>query len=152
MSGLIADLRHAVFVYRGTPVSTGIAIAALAIAMAFVSAFLAMWNDLALKPPEGFEQSGRLVTVGQSGGYAAAYNSTPLTLYIVEGMNQILGSLESTAGIATFPQTLHRDDERLSVQAEAVTRSYSELLPRLQLGRRFDERDHRESAEPAVIL
>jgi ABC-type antimicrobial peptide transport system permease subunit len=152
MNGLVADLRHAVVVYRDTPMTTGIAIAALAIAMAFVSAFLAMWNDLALKPPEGFEQSRGLVTVGQSGGYAAADSSTPLTLDIVEGMNEILASLENIAGIASFEQTLHRDEERVSVEAEAVTRSYSELFPRLQLGRRFDEHDHLQAGEPAVIL
>ncbi len=60
-------LRHALVVYRGTPVASAIAIVALAVAMAFVSAFLSLWSDLALKPPEGFEQGSRIGTIGQSG-------------------------------------------------------------------------------------
>lgn len=152
MAGLLADLRHAVRVYRGTPVASGIAVVALAAAMAFVSAFLSMWNDLSLKSPAGFENGGRLVTIGQRGGYAAADNSTPLTAELVEGINQTVSSLEVAAGIASFPQVLHRDEIRTPVQAEAVTRNFAELGPQLQSGRLFEETDHRADAEPVVLL
>ena len=64
MSGWSFDLRHALSVYRGTPIATAIAVIALATAMAFATAFLSMWNDLSLRPPEGFHDNGRLVTMG----------------------------------------------------------------------------------------
>jgi ABC-type antimicrobial peptide transport system permease subunit len=152
MSGVLGDLRHAVQIYRATPVASGIAVLALAVAMAFVSAFLAMWSDLSLKPPAGFERGGGLVTIGQSGGYAAADTSTPLTAELVEGINGSVSSLEFAAGIASFPQMLRRDDTDRTVTAEAVTRHYAELRPRIALGRQFDTQDHLPDAEPVVIL
>jgi predicted permease len=151
MSGLLLDLRHAVAVYRGTPVASAIAVIALAVSMAFVSAFLSLWNDLALKPPAGFE-SGQLVTIGQSGGYQAVDGSAPLTLSLVEGINETVGALDFAAGITMFPQLLQLDTAVVPIQAEAVTRHFSDLEPRLRLGRRFDEQDHRADGEPAVIL
>ena len=152
MTGLIGDLRHAIKVYRSTPIASGIAVAALAVAMGFVSAFLSMWSDVALKPPEGFERSGRLVTIGQSGGYAAADSSAPLTLDIIEGIDATVSSLEFAAGVTSFPQSLRLDDGEQAIQAEAVTRNFSDLRPRLLLGSLFDEQDHVPDAEPAVIL
>jgi len=152
MSGLMGDLRHAVQVYRSTPIASGIAVFALAIAMGFVSAFLSMWSDLSLKAPEGFERSGRLVTIGQSGGYASADTSTPLTAELVEGINETVSSLEFAAGIASFPQVLRRNEGEQPVAAEAVTRHFGDLQPRIELGRDFDEQDHRPEAEPVVIL
>jgi ABC-type antimicrobial peptide transport system permease subunit len=151
MTGLAADLRHALAVYRSTPVASAIAVIALAVGMAFVSAFLSMWSDLSLKPPEGFE-ADELVTIGQSGGFEVSDNSAPLTLAIVERINETVRSLEFTAGIATFPQVLYRNDTPEAVQAEAVTRHFSDLQPRLLLGRLFDEQDHLAGAPPAVIL
>jgi hypothetical protein len=151
VSGLTADLRHAISVYRSTPIASAIAVVALAVAMAFVSAFLSMWSDLSLKPPAGFARDG-LVTIGQSGGYTVADSNTPLTLDIVETINESVRSLQFTAGIATFPQWLHRDNTPIAIQAEAVTRHFSDLQPRLASGRLFDEQDHLAEAEPTVIL
>ena len=151
MTGLEADLRHAVAVYRSTPIASGIAVVALAVAMACVSAFLSMWSDLSLKPPEGFQRD-TLVTIGQSGGYAVADSSTPLTLKSVEQINDTVGSLESATGIATFSQLLHQDGETQTVQAEAVTRHFGDLMPRLELGRHFNDDEHYAESEPAVIL
>ena len=151
MTGLVADLRHALAVYRSTPVATAIAVVALAVAMAFVTAFLSMWSDLSLKPPEGFEVD-ELVTIGQSGGFDVSDRRAPLTLAIIEGINEAVGSLEFTAGIATFPQLLYGNDIPAPVQAEAVTRHFSDLQPRLLLGRLFDEQDHLAEAAPTVIL
>ena len=152
MTGLTADLRHAIAVYRSTPIASAIAVVALAVAMAFVSAFLSMWSDLSLKPAEAFERGGELVTIGQSGGYAVADSSSPLTLDVVEGINETVSSLQFAAGVAAFPQLLRWDDETEPIQAEAVTRHFGDLAPRLALGRRFDERDHLAQAEPAAIL
>ena len=152
MSGLMGDLRHAVQVYRSTPIASGIAVVALAVAMAFVSAFLSLWSDLSLKAPAGFERGSRLVTIGQSGGYASADTSTPLTADLVLGINETVSSLEFAAGIASFPQVLRRDESELPIAAEAVTLHYDDLRPRIELGRHFDEQDHLPDAEPAVIL
>jgi hypothetical protein len=152
MRGLIADLRHALTVYRSTPLASTIAVVALAASMACVSAFLSMWSDLSLKPPIGFERGGRLVTIGQSGGYASGDSSTPLTLEIVEGINETVHALDVTAGVASFPQVLHRDQAQQTIQVEAVTQHFSNLRPRLHLGRAFDEQDHWASAEPVAIL
>ncbi len=152
MTGLAADLRHAIAVYRGTPIASAIVVVALAVAMAFVSAFLSMWSDLSLKPSAAFERGGDLVTIGQSGGYAVADSSSPLTLDVVEGINETVSSLQFAAGVATFPQLLLLDDRTESIRAEAVTRHFGDLAPRLALGRRFDERDHLAQAEPVVIL
>jgi predicted permease len=152
MTGLLADLHHAIRVYRGTPIASAVAVLVLAAAMAFVSAFLSMWSDLSLKSPAGFENGGRLVTIGQSGGYAAANNSTPLTSGLVVGINETVNALEFVAGIASFPQTLHRGESQTPVQVEAVTRHFSDLRPRLQLGRLFEESDHRPDAEPVALL
>jgi hypothetical protein len=97
MSGWSADLRHALSVYRGTPIATAIAVIALAAAMAFATAFLSMWNDLSLRPPEGFHDNGRLVTIGQAGGYDAVDSSTPLTLDIIEGIDETVSTLQFAA-------------------------------------------------------
>jgi hypothetical protein len=152
MSGLLADLRHAVQVYGSTPIASGIAVVALAVAMAFVSAFLSMWSDLSLKSPAGFERGAGLVTIGQSGGYVAADTSTPLTAELVLGIDETVSSLELAAGIASFPQVLRRDEGVQPVAAEAVTRNYGDLRPRIEFGQLFDEQDHLPDAEPAVIL
>ena len=152
MNGWCADLRHALSVYRGTPIATAVAVIALAAAMAFATAFLSMWNDLSLRPPEGFQNNGRLVTIGQDGGYDAVDSSTPLTLDIIEGIDETVSALQFAAGVASFPQLLYQDLDQTPIQAEAVTRRFSDLQPRLQLGRSFEERDHFSEAEPAVIL
>jgi predicted permease len=151
VTGLAADLRHAIAVYRSTPFASGIAVVALAVAMACVSAFLSMWSDLSLKPPAAFERDG-LVTIGQSGGYTIADSSTPLTLDTVERINDTVVSLESVVGIAMFAQLLEQNEEQQQIQAEAVTRHFSELRPRMALGRSFDDEDHYEQSAPAVIL
>lgn len=68
MSGMLADIRHAFRVYRGTVSSTLTAVIVLAVALAFVGAFLSLYADLVLRPHAGFEQSGRIATVGQTDG------------------------------------------------------------------------------------
>ena len=152
MAGLMGDIRHAIQVYRSTPIASGIAVLALAVAMGFVSAFLSMWSDLSLKSPAGFGRGARLVTIGQSGGYASADTSTPLTAELVEGINETVSSLEFAAGIASFPQVLRRNESEQPLAAEAVTRHYGDLAPRIELGRHFDNQDHLPDAEPVVIL
>jgi len=42
MNGLSADVLHAIRVYRHTPLASVIAVVALAVSMAFVSAFLSL--------------------------------------------------------------------------------------------------------------
>lgn len=68
MRGLFNDLTHAVRLYRRTPGASLIAILVLAVGMAFVTSFLSLYVDLVLRPHAGFEDSGRLVTIGQSDG------------------------------------------------------------------------------------
>ena len=58
MQGLLADCRHAIRLYRRTPMSSLIAVVVLAIGMAFVSAFVSLYVDLVVKPHPGFEDSG----------------------------------------------------------------------------------------------
>ena len=149
---MMSVIRHAVLTYRGTPFASTIAVVTLAAAIAIVCAFISMWTDLNLKPPNGFDRGGRLVTIGQSGGLSAAGSSAPLTFNLVEEINAIVNAFEFAAGVTFIPQMLELNQRRVPVRAEAVTRHFSDLRPILRLGRLFHAQDHLALAEPVVIL
>src|SRR5690606_8564711 len=66
MNAFLDDCRHALRLYVRTPGSSLIAVAVLAISMAFVSAFLSLYVNLALKPHPGFRRGDRITSVGES--------------------------------------------------------------------------------------
>jgi predicted permease len=147
--GLLADFRHALRVYARTPFASAIAVLALAVAMAFVSAFLSLWNDLALQPHPGFEDSGRLVTVALSDGDTMAGTSIAL----MEDMSENIALVEGvTTDQRYFPQVII-DDVRMQVPSETVVWRYFPVLrPRMHIGRGFEPADHEPDAEPVVVL
>jgi membrane associated rhomboid family serine protease len=61
---LLDDCRHALRLYVRTPGASLIAVAVLAIGLAFVGAFLSLYVDLVLRPHPGFEQSRQIATYG----------------------------------------------------------------------------------------
>lgn len=150
MTGFVADFRHALRVYGTTPFASAIAVIALAVAMAFVSAFLSLWSDLAFTGHSGFERSDELVTVGFASQYGvgglmepqiAEYNATTTTLAGVAGIDR------------SFSPAFDQAGERTGLRTELVTVAYFDVLqPRLQLGRGFDASDHRTDAEAVVVI
>lgn len=149
MNGLKADLLHALRLYLKTPASSVLAVAILAAAMAIVTAFLSLWNDLALRPHAGFEDGGGLITVGQSDGR----RFFPVPPALIERASEEATAIDSIAGIGTLEQRLERDDEAEPLTAELVTSEYFPgLRPQLRIGRPFDERDHDQDAAPVVIV
>jgi putative ABC transport system permease protein len=149
VKGLKADLLHALRLYAKTPASSLLAVVILAAAMAVVTAFASMWNELGLRAHPGFEAGGRLVTVGQSD--RQRFFPVPMTL--IERATDEATTIASIAGIGTIQLALDPASDAEPLAAELVTREYFEgLRPRLRLGRPFDARDHAPDAEPVVIL
>jgi putative ABC transport system permease protein len=147
VTGLFADCIHAFRQYRATPVSSIIAVLMLAVAMAVLTAFLALWTELSLTPHPGFEHGGGLLTVGVNGGTG----SMPLEL--VERINEEATTIEAIAGAAASMRQIERNDELVVVGTELVTaRFFLDIRPRMQLGRPFDTADHATDAEPVVII
>jgi ABC-type antimicrobial peptide transport system permease subunit len=147
MKSLLADCRHALRVYLGTPVASGIAVVVLAIGIAFVGAFLSLYSDLVLKPHPGFEDSRGLVTIGQNDGSQLSNISYAL----IERMNAEVGSLESIVGFTIGFEQLGPDFEQQPF--EIVTKGFFDgLRPRVSLGRGFDERDHTPDAELVTVI
>jgi hypothetical protein len=150
VQGALKDVRHALRLYLRTPVASAIAVFALAVAIAFVSAFLSLWNDLALQPHPGFEDSGELVTVAMSNGDIMAGTSIAL----MEDISENVSLVEGVATDQRYFATLLIGSERVDgVPAETVVRRYFPLLrPRMHLGRGFEPPDHEPDAEPVVVI
>ena len=147
MRGLLADLTHSLRIYRRTPVASCLAVVALAVAMAFVTAFLSMYVDLVLRPHPGFERSGRIATVGQSGRRQLA----GIPFGIVERMAAEMASIDTA--VMSSAMTPYIGPERELVLVERVSRGFFEgLQPRLVLGRGFREADHALDAEPVAVI
>jgi len=147
MTGLMADLTHAWRLYRRTPGSSLIAVLVLAVAMAFVSAFLSLYVDLVLKPHAGFEASSRIVTLGQSDGRQL----TGLPRDVIERITEETSTLDAVAGFLTTSVALGEDGERKPV--ELVTREFfGGLRPRLFAGRGFTRTEHEADAEPVAVI
>jgi len=148
MKGLVADLRYALRLYRSTPLVSSIAV--LVLAIAFIAAFLSLWSAL-VQPHPGFEDARDLVSVRQINGD----QYRPISLELIERINAEMRSLDGIAGAAEGLVFISDGvmDDREPRRAELVTRRFFPLLrPHVQLGRGFDERDHQQAAEPAVIL
>lgn len=149
MSGLAADFRHAARLYLKTPWSSALTLIVLTVAIACISAFVSLWNDLLPKPHPGFDQGERLVTIGQTDGARWA----TLRQDLIDRIDEEADSVESVAGVMTATQYLVRDDEAESVETELVTaRYFTELGPSVALGRGLGKDDHLEGAEPVVVL
>ncbi|HEX6995498.1 MAG TPA: ABC transporter permease [Gammaproteobacteria bacterium] len=149
MRGFRADLLHAFRVYRQTPGASLMAVAVLAASLAAVTAFLALWSDLALRPRPGFERAGELVTVVQTDGQRAV----ALSYDLIEAIDEESATLDALAGVFPTQQYVDRDGERTPVGTELVTKRYfQEVRPRIQLGRPFDEADHDPNGAPVAII
>jgi len=147
MRGLLADIRHALRLYRRTPVASLLAVVVLAVGMAFVSAFLSLYVDLALRPHAGLEDSGRLVTIGQSDGS----NFTGLPVALLDRLAEETSSLEAVAGIMYTYEQL--EEEGATRQFGLVSRDFFPgLRPQLHSGRGFDSDDHIEDAAPVAVI
>jgi predicted permease len=147
VKGLLEDCKHALRLYRRTPVSSAIAVVVLAVGMAFVGAFLSLYVDLLLKPHPGIEDSGQIVTVGQVDG--ARLNG--LSIAMIERINDELASLESAVGVGSFG--LGRSPENTFFQVEAVTQAFfEEIRPHLAIGRGFELADHDSEAELVAVI
>ena len=144
---MLADLKHALRIYRRTPFASGVAVAVLAVAMAFVTAFLSLYVDQVLRPHPGFEQSGRLVTLGQTDGTSMAGLPFPLIGRVAGEMV----SLEAAAGVQT--RNLPLGPEAQSAPIDLVTDGFfSGLRPRVALGRGFDATEHEPGSERVVVV
>jgi putative ABC transport system permease protein len=145
--GFFADCIHAVRHYLATPVSSIIAVLMLAVAMAVLTAFLALWTELSLTPHRGFERGAGLVTVGVNDGTGT------MPLELLERINEEATTIEAIAGVASSGRLIQRNGEFIFVPAELVTaRFFPDIRPRIQLGRTFDAADHATDAEPVVII
>jgi ABC-type antimicrobial peptide transport system permease subunit len=115
--------------------------------MAFVGAFLSMYVDLVLRPHPGFDQSGRVATIGQTLQDALI----GLPYEIVERISGEMTSIEAAAMVRTATPLIGPEDE--SVTAETVSRAFfGDLRPRLALGRGFRQEDHTSEAEPVAVI
>jgi hypothetical protein len=145
--GLRQDLRHALRLYRNSLGSSAIAVAVLAIGMAFVGAFLSLYVDLALRPHGGFEQSISLATIGQNDGTQLL----GVPYRIVERIADEMTSIEA-AVLATSTNTLV-GPEREGTSTELVSAQFfSGLRPRIVLGRGFVTEEHSPDAEPVAVI
>jgi len=147
VKGLLADCKHALRLYWRTPVASLIAIVVLAVGMAFVSAFLSLYVDLVLRPHPGIEQSGDIVSIGQSDG--TRFTGVPIAL--IERMADEVSSLDAVVGIESTGLPIGPEGDNATV--EVVTRGFFDgIRPRLALGRGFDRADYSADAEPVIVI
>ena len=147
MKGLLEDVKHALRVYRRTPVASFMVVAVLAVGMAFVTAFLSLYSDLILRPEPGFQRGGRIVSVGTSDGRNAG--GLPLDLY--DRINESTHTLEAVAGSNLMSFFVGTEKEQKL--GETVTRQFFPgLRPKLILGAGFKESDHADDGEPVVVI
>jgi len=144
---LLADLRHALRLYRATPAASLIAVVVLAIGMAFVAAFVSLYVDLILRPHPGFERGPGIVNYGFNTGQGAGGLPYPL----IELIQKDIVSLEVAAGIGG--STFLIGDEQEQAYAEIVTTQFFDgMKPRMALGRGLDLADHAVDAEPVIVI
>ena len=147
MRGILTDLRHAFRIYVRTPIASGLAVVVLAIAMAFVGSFLSMYVDFVLEPHPGFEQSGRIVTLGQTNGTLL----TGLPLALTEQVDDDVPAVEAI--VAASARQMPVGDPPTPEMFEFVTRGFSSgLRPKLELGRGFEDSEHEPDAERVVLV
>jgi len=147
MSGLIGDCRYAIRLLARTPLASAIAVGALAIAMGFVSSLLSLYVDIRFRPHSGYEDSARLVTLGQGTGDALNY----LPLGLIELMAEEMTSIEAIAG--SMPGRVLTSESGEQTAVEIVSRGFFDgLRPRLHAGRGFGPEDHRPDAELVTVV
>lgn len=147
MKGLAADFQHAVRLYARTPGASLIAILVLAIGIAFIGAFLSLYVDLVLRPHPGYEDSGRIATIGQNTG-------TDLTGITYEAVQRIADEMTSIEAAAMYNSTrvLEGPDAEPLTAAMVSEGFFSGLRPRLALGEGLPDEAHASDAEPVAVL
>ena len=147
---MIEDLRHALRLYRRTPVASLLAVVVLAIGVAGVTAFVSLYVDLVLRPHPGFERGGRIVSLGWSDGRS----SGGLTLDLIERIANESLTLDAAAGAAVQQFLLSTGDgESRGALGEMVTREFfGGLKPRLARGRGFLPEEHDVDGEPVIVI
>jgi len=145
--GMLDDCRHALRLYRQTPGASTTAVLVLAVGIAFVGAFLSLYVDLALRPHPGFEQSGRLATIGQNDGSVIV----GFTHGLAERLSDEMASVEA-AGYWRGAEALVGSEREPAMAALASAEFFPGIRPRIALGRGLEARDHAPGAEPVAVL
>jgi hypothetical protein len=124
-----------------------VAVAVLAVGIAFIGAFLSLYVDLVLRPHPGYEDSGRIATIGQNTGT----DLSGITYEAVRRIADEMTSIEAAAMYSTAAVLAGTDGDR--VTASMVSEGFfSGLRPRLALGEGFPDEAHASDAEPVVVL
>ena len=148
MRGILGDLRHAFRIYFRTPIASGLAVVVLAVAMAFVTAFLSMYVDVGLRGHPGFDRAGQLVSIVPTDG--RQFGGLPVG--ILGTMAEDVRSLDAAAGVITLSARPAQEGEP-PVPMELVTADYFPgLKPRLHSGRGFEPTDHDPEAAQVVVI
>lgn len=149
MRGMLADLRYAVRLYIRTPAASAVAVSVIAVAMAAVATFLSLYNDLVFDSQSEFEHGGELITVAMSDGVVF----DEISLRLINEINAQVSSLNSIAGSMLRDQAVVLHDDQTQLKIEFVTdRYFTDIRPRLLLGRPFGAQDHSPDAEPVAVL
>jgi len=147
MRGVFSDCRYALRLLAQTPLTSALAIGALAVAIGFVSSLLSLYVDLRFRAHAGYEDSGQLVTLGLSDGETL----TGLPFGSIETMEEELASIEALAG--STAGRLLAPESGGTINVELVSRGYFDgLRPRLHAGRGFEPDDHRLDAELVTVI
>ncbi len=148
MSAVLEDLKHALRLYRRTPIASLMVVVVLAIGMGFVAAFLSLYSDLILRPEPGFERGGRIVSVGVSDGRRSAGG---LPAELIDRISKEVTTLEYVAG--SMPQSFRIGTEREQAIGELVTRDFFPgLRPKMSLGSGFTAEQHDPEGDPVVVI
>lgn len=148
MRGILGDLRHAFRIYFRTPIASGFAVVVLAVAMAFVTAFLSMYVDVGLRGHPGFERAGQLVTIGQTDGRQLG----GLPAGMMGPMAEDVSSLEAVAGVMTATMPPAQEGEQPVFMEIVTTEFFPGLEPRLHAGRGLQPTDHDPEAAQVVVI
>jgi putative ABC transport system permease protein len=147
MRGVLSDCRYALRLLAQTPLTSALAIGALAIAIGIVNSLLSLYVDLQFRPHAGYEDSGRLVTLGQSDGETL----TGLPFALMERMAEEMTSIAAIAG--SSPGRLLVSDAGDEIGVELVSRGFFDgLRPRLYAGRGFEPDEHRRDGERVAVV
>jgi predicted permease len=147
VKALAGDVKHALRLYRRTPGASFVVIAVLAISMALVAAFLSLYSDLVLRPEQGFEPGGRIISIGWSDGR----NAGGLPHEFIDRIATDMNTLEHVAG--AIQQVFAMGPDAKYGLGELVTHDFFPgVRPKLALGRGFTEAEHDEQGEPVVVI